>query len=657
MDVDEAQKVHARILALDPPVDLRGVPVAAELKVFDERTRKPVREAIIVGGASGSLKDEYVGVAKSSGWYSEHDRSIRGRNGPRVATKVALDEEKSAPIYRIHTPGGFQLSPGFIELTKSYSWGGVFLSKDYCTSPNDVSSPTNARSAMHAIAAAFANRANDYSNNAVYLRPLGNDTLLHMRYRINSTAHLVGFSMEMGHPRAELFDEVLSWAVPAFDSPFAYMAYASYLTRLERSLSINLGEERNKTELQIVRKRIQKHLPEAQRAYYEFDDWQLVPETERIEWYDGATSPTPEPAQCLRPPTSARVGPSRWWNTATPTQDEASLRANLKSFPFCAADRTEELKKRLRQDCERNTKAWRAWDPGAYKWHPADGFMPPRAPESIKQHVPSPGDIAPVQIPRTDRGVMGVYAIPSTHAASQPPTCEAQASSRASTMRLRPHFTVQCRQGDPKQCNLNALNAFGDTALMSLARVDMYGVNSYPFSRVPDRAYMSQQTKTDFHPRKYTRYEAIRMVEALLASGADVAPVHPVLDVNVLEVAIDPFFRGSIRSDAKGTWEAQAEIVERLVSAFERNPNANLRSDYLQAVSKLAVAADKEIRPLSHGEKPWPKLDQALIARLQKLASRPETLLCGERVGYPGRSWVQSPPLQLGHQTASPVDL
>ena len=138
--IDESRREQAQILASDPPVDSRGAPVVVELKILDASTGQPVREVIVTGRAKGQLKDEYVGhPTESRGFtYSEHDRALRGIEGPDVASKATLLDEGSSSRYRVHTPGAIQLSPGFKTLTKYYSWEGVILSKDYCARPGYV---------------------------------------------------------------------------------------------------------------------------------------------------------------------------------------------------------------------------------------------------------------------------------------------------------------------------------------------------------------------------------------------------------------------------------------------------------------------------------------------------------------------------------------
>ncbi|MBP6531138.1 MAG: hypothetical protein KA260_13520, partial [Burkholderiales bacterium] len=305
--IDESRREQAQILASDPPVDSRGAPVVVELKILDASTGQPVREVIVTGRAKGQLKDEYVGhPTESRGFtYSEHDRALRGIEGPDVASKATLLDEGSSSRYRVHTPGAIQLSPGFKTLTKYYSWEGVILSKDYCARPGYVALPNDAKSALHAIAAARGGLANDVENHTVNLRPLHNDTPLRMRYHVlNSLSSLTRNGIAEGSPRAEIFDEVLGWAAPLSASPFEHLAYVSYLIRLKERLSRNQGTERHKTELRILSDRIGTHLPAARLSYYAFDDWQLVPETEQIVWDAPNASRAPPDQSCNRVNTS-----------------------------------------------------------------------------------------------------------------------------------------------------------------------------------------------------------------------------------------------------------------------------------------------------------------------------------------------------------------
>ena len=99
LDIEEAQKLHAQVLAKDPIIDLRALPVVAELKIIDENTEKPLTEFIAVGSTTGLLADKFVGNEKVPLacmflplCYSEHDRSLRRVRGPLVATKATLVE-------------------------------------------------------------------------------------------------------------------------------------------------------------------------------------------------------------------------------------------------------------------------------------------------------------------------------------------------------------------------------------------------------------------------------------------------------------------------------------------------------------------------------------------------------------------------------------
>lgn len=666
MSIEQASAKHAEILGRDPPTDFGRAPITIDLPVYDAVTKAPVRDFIISGSAKGILREKYTGHREypfichfiPMFCYSEKGGSLLTIDTPIVVTSATAVEGKPS-TYVLRTPGGFVLSPGFRTLTNDHIWSGSVSSRDYCSvgshNPYGVDYPINQRM-LHFVAASLQNVPSDYLLRPVYLTPLEANVFTRMRQHLFWTTQLVATESTLvaNTPMTSAYADALEWARPPGEDPFEHAAYVSLLT--EKGRPIAQGARPNATTLSIISEKIAQSTGIARRIYYQFDDWQLVPATERIEWLSKKTATANTDGACVTPAVAERLTSVGEWGRMLPilrprdyfVDTTESLRKHnaygrsaepmlaaleLTPYPFCFRDQRANLP----QSTAAKSACTGPHGRPATSVQSAAGFSVSSTTGSKFAAVESPHAPPPPSVEATWRG----YGLENRDDSTA--SCQ-QREQTARQLAALSTFSVQCKNGAPQNCALDAVNGLGDSALMTLARVDRFHTVRFPFARAPASGNPQYRSV----PAQFSRSQAVAMVNALIEAGINVASINPALDVNALEIAIDPFLGGGMTSSDPVAWDAQQLIVMALLDALDRRAGGSIREDYSRALERPVAVPDNA------GARQVRQLPPDLIRRIQDLPRRPLPRRCG-LLPESGTGRIQHAPNRGYEHTPSPL--